>query len=134
MKNALKNGPRSRAELLPPVLILAAVSLLARGALIRAERAPRVWARTLDCEGVSDIRPAGPCPDHARYLLGEKMNLNTAGVSDLALLPGLGPRTAQKIVAARNAAGGFQDRAEVLLLPGLSAPARHSLNQWTEVR
>ncbi|MBU0551444.1 RNA-binding transcriptional accessory protein [Myxococcota bacterium] len=47
------------------------------------------------------------------------VNLNTASGALLAHVAGLGPATAQKIIAHRDAAGGFTARRQLLKVPGL---------------
>lgn len=47
------------------------------------------------------------------------VNLNTASAALLTHVAGLGPTTAQKIVARRDALGGFEARKQLLKVPGL---------------
>lgn len=54
-------------------------------------------------------------------LPGEKINLNTAPVKDLARLPGVGERIAEEIVTLREALGGFRSIRELNRVPGISA-------------
>ncbi len=53
-------------------------------------------------------------------LPGEKINLNTAPVKDLARLPGVGERIADEIVTLREALGGFRSIRELNRVPGIS--------------
>jgi competence protein ComEA len=50
---------------------------------------------------------------------GQKLNLNTAGAEQLDQLDGVGPATAQKIVAYRQAHGGFRSVSELDQVPGI---------------
>jgi competence protein ComEA len=50
---------------------------------------------------------------------GQPLNLNTATPEQLDQLDGLGPATAQKIVAYRQAHGGFRSVSELDQVPGI---------------
>jgi competence protein ComEA len=54
---------------------------------------------------------------------GGKVDLNTASVEQLDTLPGVGPSTAQKIVADRTANGPFRTVDDLLRVPGIG-PAK----------
>lgn len=47
------------------------------------------------------------------------ININTAGVSDLDQLPGIGPSLAQSIIAYRDANGLFESLEDLLQVPGI---------------
>ena len=50
---------------------------------------------------------------------GEKININSAGKSDLDKLPGIGPALADKIIEYRQTNGLFKDIAEIQKVPGI---------------
>lgn len=50
---------------------------------------------------------------------GALLNLNTATVDQLDALPGIGPSTAQKIIAYRTDHGGFRTVDDLLNVPGI---------------
>jgi competence protein ComEA len=50
---------------------------------------------------------------------GKKVNLNTASVQELIELPGIGPKTAEKIVAWRQANGKFQKVEDLMSVKGI---------------
>ena len=50
---------------------------------------------------------------------GVIVNINTASVTELETLPGIGPVLAQRIVAYREAQGPFQDAAEIKKVAGI---------------
>jgi competence protein ComEA len=55
-----------------------------------------------------------------KKLPGEKsINLNTAGINDLVILPGIGEKTARKIIDLRNKKGGFKNLNELLEVKGI---------------
>lgn len=47
------------------------------------------------------------------------MNLNTAGADELDALPGIGPATAEKIVADRQSNGPFADVEDLKRVSGI---------------
>jgi competence protein ComEA len=47
------------------------------------------------------------------------ININTAAKADLELLPGIGPVTAEKIIAYRNEKGYFRSVEAILEVPGI---------------
>lgn len=136
----MKSAPgknRAGAERLGAVLIMAAVSAAAFGSLHRAGERPAPvqnfscrGALVMEAEGAEDWQS---CPCAVRFLLGRRMNLNEAESPDLAMLEGIGPATAEKILAARSENGGFLSPADWESIPGLSQPALASLDRWGDV-
>jgi competence protein ComEA len=51
--------------------------------------------------------------------LGNIVNINTAGTSELEKLPGIGPATAKKIIDHRNKYGNFKSKEELLDISGI---------------
>ncbi len=51
--------------------------------------------------------------------LGNIVNINTAGTSELEKLPGIGPATAKKIIDHRNKYGSFKSKEELLDISGI---------------
>jgi competence protein ComEA len=47
------------------------------------------------------------------------INLNTAGLNDLVKLPGIGEKTAEKIIQLRNERGGFKRLQELMDVKGI---------------
>jgi competence protein ComEA len=67
-------------------------------------------------------RPAGrpSSPLAVRALReGEPLDLNAAAAADLQLLPGVGPKLAQRIVDERRRRGGFHDVSELRSVKGV---------------
>jgi len=50
----------------------------------------------------------------------EKVNLNQAGIDELAALPGIGEKLAAKIVEHRNDVGSFSEVSDLAAVPGIS--------------
>lgn len=57
----------------------------------------------------------------ARAPLELRVNINRAGSDELAILPGIGPQLAARIVAHRNAHGPYVDLAALDNVPGVGA-------------
>lgn len=66
--------------------------------------------RTEKKEGIKGTNP---------YSASNKLNINEAGLNDLALLPGIGLRTAQNILDYRTKTGTFKDIDELLDVKGV---------------
>lgn len=58
------------------------------------------------------------------------VNVNAAGVVELAQLPGLGPATAERIVAYRREHGPFASHDELLRVPGIGPVTLESLQPY----
>lgn len=52
-------------------------------------------------------------------LAGKLMDLNTASLEDLEVLPGIGPVLAERIVEKRHACDGFKDFEDLLTVRGI---------------
>lgn len=100
-------------------------------AALAAQPAPR-HGRTTDAHAsprTSTTAPAGVAPSSPRTPSGEALralrdggllDLNAATVADLELLPGVGPRLAERIAQARSARGGrFASVAELRAVSGI---------------
>jgi len=51
--------------------------------------------------------------------LGLPIDINRAGTEDLALIPGIGPKTAEAIIALRDERGGLSKREDLKMIRGL---------------
>jgi competence ComEA-like helix-hairpin-helix protein len=60
-----------------------------------------------------------PLPEQCRYLLGMPINVNRAGEEELALLPGIGPNLARRMIEVRESVGSFSSPEEILHVPGI---------------
>lgn len=73
-------------------------------------------------------------PAHVRELLeGETLELNAANAADLTLLPGVGPKLAQRIVAERGRRGGFERVDDLLAVKGVGPATLARLRPWLRV-
>lgn len=59
-----------------------------------------------------------PRSDHERVFRPDAININSANAVELQRLPGIGPKTAQKILAYRSEFGDFKRPAEIILVDG----------------
>src|SRR5262249_57577135 len=72
-------------------------------------------------------RPAKRAAPPAETTAPGPLDLNEAGVDDLARLPGVGPGLAQRIVAARDADGRFSSVDDLRRVRGLGRVRRERL-------
>lgn len=67
--------------------------------------------------------------------LAEKsINLNTAGLEELAVLPGIGIKTAEKILAYRRASGGFRNIYELMEVKGIGDSKFEKIKKYIFIR
>ena len=59
-----------------------------------------------------------------------KVNLNKAGIAELAKLPGIGIKTAQKIIDLRNKKKGFQLLNEILEVRGIGPAKFNDIKEY----
>ncbi len=65
--------------------------------------------------------------------LSEKINLNIAGKDELISLPGIGPVTAEKIIAKRLEMGSFSSIEDLLLVPGIGIKTIEKIEDFIEL-
>ena len=63
--------------------------------------------------------PSGTQPISQPQQITGKININTATIDQLMLLPGIGQVLAQNIIDHRNTHGNFQKAADLLLVEGI---------------
>ena len=63
--------------------------------------------------------PSGTQPISQPQQIMGKININTATIDQLMLLPGIGQVLAQNIIDYRNTHGNFQKTADLLLVEGI---------------
>ena len=63
--------------------------------------------------------PSGTQPISQPQQITGKININTATIDQLMLLPGIGQVLAQNIIDHRNTHGNFQKPADLLLVEGI---------------
>ena len=61
------------------------------------------------------------------------LDLNTATITDLSTLPGVGPTLARRIVEFREKKGGFRRVEELLAIPGISEKKFRALREHLKV-
>lgn len=64
----------------------------------------------------------------------ERLDLNTAGVDELIVLPQIGPSLARRIVEFRRVFGPFKDVADLARVPGIGPEFAESLARFVTTR
>jgi len=60
----------------------------------------------------------------------KSININTAGLKDLVILPGIGEKTAAKIIEFRNLKGGFNNLKELLEVKGIGKTRFNNIEKF----
>ena len=79
-------------------------------------------------KGIKVTRLSGP----ARLALGQRLDINQASARDLALLPGVGPATARRIVMERRRHGPFVSPEDLTRTPGVGSKTLEILRPYIE--
>ncbi|MEO0109078.1 MAG: helix-hairpin-helix domain-containing protein [candidate division WOR-3 bacterium] len=101
--------------------------LLTRGLALRAGLAGRNWepvglltelfTRSLESLGIDTTGSA--LPQVRVPAVPGRININTATLEELQTLPGIGPRTAERIIQHRRASGPFQRIEDIMNVKGI---------------
>jgi competence protein ComEA len=125
----LAGGPTARAD-------LAGVNLAAKAEDGRQVIVPAKGAAGAAAEGGAGAAGAGagaPGVAGAAGAAGAPLNLNTATSEQLQQLDGVGPATAQKIIAYRQEKGGFRSVGELDRVPGIGPKRLAALRERVTV-
>jgi competence ComEA-like helix-hairpin-helix protein len=111
-------------------LIVAALALVA----LASGRAPRPSALAVRATS----HAVGPALQPASSALaalreGEPLDLNRARVEDLRLLPGIGPKLAQRIVDERARRGSYQSIDDLLEVKGIGRATLARMSRFVRV-
>jgi len=104
--------------------------ILADGEQVRIPTAEEVAAGAVASAGGGTPSTGGPAQSAA---VGGKVNINTASVSELDTLPGVGPSTAQKIVDDRTANGPYKRIEDLMRVSGIGEKKFESLKDYVSV-
>ncbi|MBU6238764.1 MAG: ComEA family DNA-binding protein [Planctomycetes bacterium] len=74
-------------------------------------------------------RPTNREPLPAEFVV----DINRASLRELNLIPGIGPKSAEAIVAYRSSAGGFTDVEELTRIPGIKDGKLRALRPYVTV-
>lgn len=110
------------------LIFLLAIGLLVGGGITLWPR-PRVavgaWVRAIAVDGVAVLAPV--------FVEPKKIDVNAASAVELALLPGIGPVLAERIVAYRVAHGAFAKLDQLVEVKGIGASIVNGLRDCAVV-
>lgn len=70
----------------------------------------------------------------SRLVLGQKININTASISDLEALPVIGKKLAEEIVKNRQEKGKFVKTEDLMRVKGIKEKKFEKIKNYLEVR
>jgi len=127
--------------LLTGAVIVFFIGFFLRGLLVRdtiiieTEKGPLTTV-SLERETQEEPSPAASEPAQEKAIPEEtddRLNLNTASRAELETLPGIGPVLAERIIAAREARGGFQSLGDLLEVEGIGKKTLENLIDLVKV-
>ena len=62
-----------------------------------------------------------------------KVNINSAGIDELKSLPGIGEKTAEKIINKRSELGEFNTLEDIMLVPGIGSKTYEKLLSYIQI-
>ena len=152
MSNDISPDPIVRPLLAPIRRIAAIVALCALVATVtatwlhsapveaapKAAKAPKTAAATdAAADDAEDAKPAkkakAPKKSKGKQAIAGKLNLNTATVEQLQLLPGVGAEKAERVITWRQKNGGFKRVADLRKVKGFGYKTIKKLEKYLDV-
>lgn len=113
----------------PPLVESASGNTAIAGALPSGAQAEVSAMSASSVPGASNTgKKAAASKGSAKAPAPESIVLNTSDAATLARLPGVGPKTAEAIVAYRNENGPFQDLSHIMRVKGIGS------KKWEQIR
>jgi competence ComEA-like helix-hairpin-helix protein len=113
--------------------ILAAAGVTEK--LTRTDGSPRMPCdRVVKFDSASQFFTVERIPGALLLAASRRIDINNADESDLIAVPGIGPRTAEKIVRHREQAGAFSCLDDLLRIPGIGKKKLAAFTPYLEIR
>lgn len=78
--------------------------------------------------------PAAEAKPAAKAQLQGTVNINTADAVQLTLLPGIGPKTAESIIAYRSSVGSFSSIEDLINVKGIGPKSLEKLRPYVSLK
>jgi competence protein ComEA len=114
-----------------PAGLLQMAGLEAFGVPLEAGKAPPLkTATTITLASAPPAITVGPMAAGKRLALGIPIDINRSSMQDLVLIPGIGEKTAEKILDRRNINGPFRKIDELMLVKGIKEKRLEKLRKY----
>jgi competence protein ComEA len=90
--------------------------------------------RVLKFDAASQFFTVERIPGALLVAASRRIDVNSADESDLLAVPGIGPRTAEKIIRHREQAGAFSCLDDLLRIPGIGKKKLATMATYLEIR
>lgn len=85
-------------------------------------------------QGLKNVQTVFPTTNAERLLLGIPMPLNRASEQDLELIPGIGPKLAQRITSFREQKGPFKNIADLKAVKGIGEKKLKQITPYVSLK
>ena len=114
--------------------LFAAAMVVAALALVALARVPAASAPIAPLRAARSARPSASTEGLQQLRDGQRLDLNRAGVGDLLLLPGVGPKLAARILEERDKRAGFASVEQLAEVKGVGPKKLAQLRELVAVK
>lgn len=113
--------------------VLLATAIFMAGTILWFQESKSAGEVPVETAHVAQEAAAAEQPEAPGLLEGEKIALNTASLADLTRLPGIGETKAERILAWREAHGGFTSVEQLTEIKGIGEATLARLRDYVTV-
>lgn len=130
----MRTDPESKRGARPLFAMFILLAGLSVVGLATGYRTHRTTQRVADDSHEGHNQDAPAFVESARWLEGERLDLNRATQDDLQLLPGVGPTLAARILEDRQRRGAYRTVEELTRVPGIGPRKVEAIRRLATVK